>query len=420
MIEAVKIETPCDYGSQKQNIQKIVSTAKYFPPSTTDPPPALEDQLGVFEQYIDIGDVVASSAEAWRRIADRHSTRHEDALKVGRVAQKALDARKTACSFTQEEMKIIDRVLSTSDPGRISTPVWRSWGAEGMQPNSILGNLFQKWDAKISDVKTVRDNWSARPASTPSKDDESTVASVVTQDTRQFDSAAGQPALSGKTANEMLVDVTFERCDFMSKVVPINLHRSINDDDRIALVNMTLHEYQVSVRQGQESNLAKFHTSTGRGRSGKWPLRTFDVYLLKQPGDRERLAICQPKYGNDDDKEWRLSDGVIPVDPKGVWESVASLTSSARILESLMTNPVPPLMQAAMQRDRLMHAVELSGKDLDLFKDSSLNVSQMRAIATVLSPSFRSGFFCIQGVSMKPCTMPLKKYALTACCFHLS
>ena len=146
------------------------------------------------------------------------------------------------------------------------------------------------------------------------------------------------------------------------------------------------------------SGLEKNRSGTEEA-SGKEEPHPYDVFLMETTLSRQDMgvAVCMPtKSGktlwyNGRTEIWSLDS---PPFPK--WR-IASLSGPARILAALSENPdVHPLMEAAMKRELLMDAEE-DLSSLDESRIWHLNESQKVAVATVTSPSFQSGFFCIQG-----------------------
>jgi hypothetical protein len=129
----------------------------------------------------------------------------------------------------------------------------------------------------------------------------------------------------------------------------------------------------------------------------------FDLFLLKvtmkqvtSQKSKRPMALCVPRQ----DLSWY--DGYVNIsrlqeeDPK--WR-LASLSGASRILDALSTDS--DLKSMAMNRRGLADAVELDdmGEELEPFYHLTemMNYSQRQAVATVISPTFRTGFFAIQG-----------------------
>ena len=390
LVDSVHPTEACDFESQRENIDAEISFDRYFTVAQKGKPIDLEGQIDVFHQYLGVGEMVASSAEAWMRLADRNGPNDEKAKRVALVCQKSLDARKLACTFKPTDMEIIDQVLSSTHPSRIDKPRWRG-GPEANQSNSILGALFDKYEEKINAIKAVRDHWRRQqPSDLWNVADDATIASEITQDTRQFDVTAGRPSLSGKIPTEILADITFGRSEeLMTEITSVNFDL-MNDDDRLALVNMVLHEYKHELQSEQEA--AKY------AYIGKHPLREYDVYVLIKENEEKRLAICHPIKRSYRGMEWRVHDGILRMDKvKDRRYRVASIVKYARILESLLSNPVPKLMADAMARKNVVAILTPGDISPHTPRQRALNNSQRAAVAAVQSQAFREGILAIQG-----------------------
>jgi hypothetical protein len=130
----------------------------------------------------------------------------------------------------------------------------------------------------------------------------------------------------------------------------------------------------------------------------------FDLFLLKvtmkqvtSQKSKRHVALCVPSR-----KDLLWYDGYVNIsrlheeDPK--WR-LASLSGASRILNALSEHS--NLKSTAMSREGLVDAVELDdmGEELESFRHltEKMNYSQRQAVATVISPTFRTGFFAIQG-----------------------
>ena len=89
-----------------------------------------------------------------------------------------------------------------------------------------------------------------------------------------------------------------------------------------------------------------------------------------------------------------------PMKPSFHLFRLASLSGTARVLESLYTKPLPnTLMDYALRRN--VDAFAKVDED-NLYRliprlFSTLNTSQKKAVATLCSSSFKRGFFLVQG-----------------------
>ncbi|CAB9498814.1 polymerase alpha-associated DNA helicase A [Seminavis robusta] len=386
---------PCDFGSQKSSFDKTIDIQKYFEVSPLTVPPNLDNQLDVLHKFFRLGNIVVASADAWTRVADRFGLQDSRAMRLSSACQQALDVRKLAfCDYDFEE---IDLVLSDSHPERISKPKWNG-GPDENPSNSINGELFTKWENKILDIKKTAEILRKREEDGLS--DAASIISGYTENTRQFDSTAGNPSLSSTIGTEMLIDATFGRTTgFTSE--PIN-YEQITEEGRKQLINMVLLEYCASLKKDGRATAAH-----SRNNAYNKP-RSYDVHLVKVKGSNEEdsfrsteeLAVCMPVHSSKTNREleWRLHNRKVAIDEVHSRCRVGSLSSFSRILDSLLSNPVPPLMRQALKREGLCKAV-LPEVVENLSFAQELNSSQKQAVATIRSSSFRKGpsFFCCQG-----------------------
>ena len=96
LVNSARPVQACDFGSQKEDHKATIAIDQWFavPKCRCLNQVNQELFLNVLHKYIGLGNIVASSSDAWLRLADRHGVGHADALKVALVCQKALDALK--------------------------------------------------------------------------------------------------------------------------------------------------------------------------------------------------------------------------------------------------------------------------------------------------------------------------------------
>lgn len=132
----------------------------------------------------------------------------------------------------------------------------------------------------------------------------------------------------------------------------------------------------------------------------------FDIFLMesslsRQSNDlRKQLALCVPtrKKIGEQTKNMMWYDGrgmLWDLKPQTHRWKVASLSSTARILEALM-HPPTPLMHFAMTREMIVDSSVVSMAD-NAFYTTNLNDSQQEAVSTVSSKAFTEGIFCVLG-----------------------
>jgi tetratricopeptide (TPR) repeat protein len=126
----------------------------------------------------------------------------------------------------------------------------------------------------------------------------------------------------------------------------------------------------------------------------------YDVFLMKTTlgGISSRIAVCVPYK-----RELLWWNGMAglgalwKLDSESHLRKIANLAGPARVLQSLH-DAIPihgqeTLAQWAMKREMLVDVLEGD----QFIEDRSMNKSQRKAVATVSSPEFQSGFLCIQG-----------------------
>jgi len=149
---------PHDFGSQATGyIQEMIDVAECFSVPSALSAPCIEDQLQVFGSFMELGDIVARSSEAWIRVADKEGAGAPEALEMAQLCQQALDARKLATNFSREEVQKIDGILA-----RFEAPDWKGGssirgGLSGTRESqSILGILFRAWRKWIVDLERAK------------------------------------------------------------------------------------------------------------------------------------------------------------------------------------------------------------------------------------------------------------------------
>jgi hypothetical protein len=173
-----------------------------------------------------------------------------------------------------------------------------------------------------------------------------------------------------------------------TRIEPLNDYLDTNDLRR--MIHMVKVEFASSLSKemgGSEDAVTKTDP------------KPFDVFLMETTLDRakQHIAVCLPTKRRE--LLWyNGGEDLLPLDALTHKWRVASLSGPARVLEALSA-PATPLTKMAMQRAPLVEAVEdyeilLAGFET-IFKD--MNESQQRAVATMVDPCFKQGFFAIQG-----------------------
>lgn len=171
----------------------------------------------------------------------------------------------------------------------------------------------------------------------------------------------------------------------------------LTTNDLIALRIMTEVEFMASYHQ------ALLGTETGDAEP-----RIFDVYLMQTilnqttiRGSKRPIAICVPVK---EDLCWwngrSKADGgeLWPLEPKSHIRKLASLSGSARVLQTLsdtMSNP-SELAKWAMNRQEIF-SVDVVDSDSNGDIPSSHNLNNSQQLAVDAMDKFMKGFFCIQG-----------------------
>lgn len=133
----------------------------------------------------------------------------------------------------------------------------------------------------------------------------------------------------------------------------------------------------------------------------------FDVFTMEQKltSYNTTLAVClrnEPAGGLLMWRDQYIPHSYHPMNPPFHKFRIASLSGPCRILENLFVPPRGSLMDLALRRDpaSFMQAIERDDnliKCIPLSVAELLNLSQRRAVATVLSSAFKRGFFLVQG-----------------------
>lgn len=430
-----------DFGSQKANVETRIDVLQAFSVPSSVSSPSLTSQLRIFQKLIELGDIVAESSDAWMRVADVEGSGSNRALQMARLCQSALDARKLADKLDLSEIDEMRKIRKS-----YSVPHWR--GGKFVErrlsstrlSSSILGKLhdaWRKWTDELARAERRHTNHSGLDHC-----DTDTVVSVEREcivccaeadrlcslcDVVWFCSnecgqkhwiearhnnrglpslkvvpehskdANGLNKLSGMTAlNEnaidILTDIAFGRASPNCASENRINYKSLSRADLYELANLTQIEFLESLKGAINED---------RGRSRRDSPHAFDVFLMdigsyRQGGD---LAVCRPEPGGGD-LVWFNKDGNFLRFDEVKWERrVASLSGPSRTLEGLLAEPVVgSLMYHAMKRTMLMDVVESSNViDLEPSIIRDMNESQRQVVATVMSPTFKSGFLAVQG-----------------------
>jgi hypothetical protein len=425
-----------DFGSQKAHAETRIDVRKCFSVPGSVCSPDLSSQLGVFQKLIELGDIVAESSDAWLRVADVEGPDSKRALQMAKLCQSALDARKLADKIEHGEIDEMRKIRR-----RYPIPHWRGGSSEEGKclrlSSSILGKLhdaWRRWTEKLSRAER------RHRVQELDQCDTDTVVSVEREcivclaeagrlcslcDTVWFCSdECGQkhwiearhnnrglpsmemiaeisqgssevPALSNLSVSaiDILTEITFRRVrpNYSPEKRKIK-YGSLSRADLLELANMTQIEFLESLRGGINEE-----KSTSRHERP----HAFDVFLINTGFSSwgGELAVCRPEHG-DGDLAWFNKDGdFLHLDEIKYDRRVASLSGPSRILESLIAEPVVgSLMHHAMKRTMLVDVVaSSSGVNLNSSVISDLNESQRQVVATVMSPTFQSGFLAVQG-----------------------
>lgn len=190
----------------------------------------------------------------------------------------------------------------------------------------------------------------------------------------------------------MLIECTFGRKrPSLGEDMTINFN-SLDDGDLKTLVDMVCTEYFKDLSDQVNSAYKSQTTSSKRH-------HVYDVVLMtsgsyKQGGD---LAICRPTSNGTllmQDKYTNLK----PVEESQYDRRVASLSSAARIIESLLSQPDSgSLMHHAMKRDKILDIRKSLKAQLPPSISDGLNSSQQAVVEAVTHKSFKDGFVAVHG-----------------------
>lgn len=139
--------TTAGHDYKTQNLGPLKETPTIFPRTHTIPvSPHISKQLRVLKKFIEKGNLVVDTAEAWIRVADVKGVGDPEAQKLAELHNQALDSRKKAFSIDRHEFEYILESWSR--------PHFRSGSGkrEGRRSNSLLGILFELWNTCIKKV----------------------------------------------------------------------------------------------------------------------------------------------------------------------------------------------------------------------------------------------------------------------------
>lgn len=395
--------------------------------------PSMVEQIQVFRQYMSRGNMVSQSAEAWIRAADKEGPDSHDARALADLSQQALDARKLANDFDEENIEVMRRVLRTCQ-----IPSWYSGGKPANIGNgqvSILGFLYHKWHRMIETMTKTEGRVFKREIST--LDDEesqyletqsvgTTVASSgnvcvvclavadmrcpecnewycsvscakyhVEETGHRSSIAVDIPSRIGTeiavapqndnttAARNLLLEIVFDRRQPDPLPATSICFNSLSQTDLASLASMVQLEFYTDLRNA---------AMEADGTREKITPHVDDIFLAKRSYKQggEKL-ICRRRDGdlflvNKDDQE---------VEWGQAYKRISSISGSARILENLLRQPrTASLMHCAMRREALVTVVEKENGVSHPIIDT-LNASQKRVIFTVTDESFKRGFLAV-------------------------
>ena len=431
----INVAQPEDYGSQKRQQPTLVDVEQSFTIGLDASVPSLEEHLEVFRQFLERGDMVSQTADAWFRVADQEGPDSSNAKSLASLCQQALDARKLSTGFDEMKLKVMKEAL-----WKYPKPVWKRGGIPSIAVGdrlSILGILYLKWHHMISTMTETEAKVFKRQKDTLDSEESlylethsvaSTLAStqneciiclnIAAMQCRQCDawicchlcrasheeeahhdwSSSSKTDIIGKEiqvstgstalfntqmlARNILTDIVFDRNRPVLASSAIHFD-SINHDDLRAMALMVEVEFYAGLKNAGEDEAD----------SAKRVPRADDVFMAKtgvyaQGGEK---LLCRRIDG----ELWCLNKYNEIVDIDLADYRVASISGVARILENLLRPPAPlSLMDLAMRREGLADLVSYDPELVHPFA-KSLNRMQRKVIATVTDDSFQEGFLAV-------------------------
>jgi hypothetical protein len=132
----------------------------------------------------------------------------------------------------------------------------------------------------------------------------------------------------------------------------------------------------------------------------------YDVYLVHATMDQsskaggQNVAIVLPRRNRKEFAWYNGGNELLELDQLRPKWKIASLSGPSRVLEALNTPIESDTLSHWAMRREMIQPVERNRQVLESFDQlgiQHLNVSQQQAVATVASPKFKTGFFCVQG-----------------------
>ena len=181
-----------------------------------------------------------------------------------------------------------------------------------------------------------------------------------------------------------------------SKIEPVANEQCLQRNDMDRMYDMVLVEFLTSLEK------EKSGSDETRPKTDPNP---YDVFLMETTMNRptKHIAVCVPVRWRRELAWYNGGNELIPLrDLTPKWR-VASLSGPACVLAAL-SEPPNRLTTMAMERKMIVDAAEDIGisNSFSMNEDlkeriGMLNESQQAGLATVVSPSFKQGFFSIQG-----------------------
>ena len=135
---------PHDYGSSTANTLRKIDIELCFPLELRNAlPPSLKEQLDVLKRFLDAGNLVSKSKDAFDRIVDKFGVGSIAAQEMAELHQYVLDARKHSFAISESKLVLMQNIINSCP-----SPAWKSkkGGRKSEQTStSICAVLYEQW-----------------------------------------------------------------------------------------------------------------------------------------------------------------------------------------------------------------------------------------------------------------------------------
>jgi len=145
ILDNATMAEPHDYGSSTANTSGEIDIELCFPLELRNAlAPSLKEQLNVLKRFLDAGNLVSKSKDAFDRIVDKFGVESIAAQEMAELHQYTLDARKHSFAISESKLVMMQKIINSCP-----SPAWKS-KKRGRRKSeqtstSICGVLYEQW-----------------------------------------------------------------------------------------------------------------------------------------------------------------------------------------------------------------------------------------------------------------------------------